>query len=331
MADAGDIEDTAVRVLTELMPYRRSHAALTPADRTLIDAVQLPVLRRQIATGGALQMLIPAFPVKSPSPRKVLGILPDLGERLALSFLNSLCERLRLVHPPGARLLICSDGHVFGPAVGVTDATIDLYQSHIERMIAQVGGTCLRTFSLAQCDHLPAAAEGCYEGTRQALLLRHGLPLDVVRARLLASEEGVRQFTGVLRFMREDRQHLDGALSRTAAQRMARELAYAVIQRSWAWGELLAERFPDAIRLSIHPQPPDSIKFGIHLLPTRNDWMTPWHGVVATDGDSFELMKRHEAEALGGRIVDVEGHPSHVAVPTLSTRAERPTPDARIR
>lgn len=327
-AYAGEVDRIARAVLAELLPYRRAHALATPDDIRCIESVQLPLLRRQIAEGSALQMLIPAFPAKSPSCRKVLGALPDLGERLSLSFLGRLCGRIQRLHAPGAELIICSDGHVFGPAVGLDDDTITDYQRHIERMVQCVGHGHLRTFALADCSGLPTATEGDYEASRVELIRRYGTPLPTVRTRLLASEEGRRQLTGMMRFMLEDREGIAPDLSRSAAQQEARDAAYVVIQRSWAWGDLLSERFPEAFRLSIHPQPPSSLKFGIHLLPTRSDWLTPWHGVAATDGQRFELMKRHQAEALGGRVAYVDGLPSHFvldaldAIPGVRKRAE---------
>ncbi|MET5013336.1 L-tyrosine/L-tryptophan isonitrile synthase family protein, partial [Burkholderia pseudomallei] len=76
-----------------------------------------------------------------------------------------------------------------------------------------------------------------------------------------------------------------------------------VIPRSWAWGAVLATRFPDAIRLSFHPQPAASLKIGVHMMPTRANWLTPWHGVAVDLGDQYALMKRSDVERLGGRVV----------------------------
>lgn len=314
---SGSTERTARAVLAELMPYRRARALPTADDLHSIECTMLPLLHAQITRGGPLQMVIPAFPVKSPSRRKVLGALPDLGERLALSFLNTLCERLRAVYAPGAELVICSDGHVFGPAVGVDDDTITAYQRRIEQIIQLGEGTHLRTFALADCDDVPPPVKGDFEEARRVLIDRYAMPLSAVRERLKASEDGLRQLCGVQRFMLEDQEYKQRGVSGTTARRLAREAAYVVIQRSWAWGERLARQFPDALRLSIHPQPPASPKFGIHLMPTRNDWLTPWHGVVATDGEHVELMKRDQAEALGGRIVHVDGQPSHFLMERL--------------
>ena len=44
---------------------------------------------------------------------KVTGVLPDLGEELALSRLNQLCEDIKQVYPLGGEVHIATDGLVF--------------------------------------------------------------------------------------------------------------------------------------------------------------------------------------------------------------------------
>ncbi len=44
---------------------------------------------------------------------KVLGTLPDLGEELALTHLNGLCESIAEIYEHGAELVITSDGLVY--------------------------------------------------------------------------------------------------------------------------------------------------------------------------------------------------------------------------
>jgi pyoverdine/dityrosine biosynthesis protein Dit1 len=89
-----------------------------------------------------------------------------------------------------------------------------------------------------------------------------------------------------------------------------KDTTYAVIQRSDAWGRLVATVYPDALRLSIHPQPRVSQKVGIHLLETEDAWLTPWHGVALLDADRALLVKRHQAEA-GGAILVNDAGPAH--------------------
>ena len=72
-----------------------------------------------------------------------------------------------------------------------------------------------------------------------------------------------------------------------------------MIRRSDAWGALVAEAFPDAVRLSIHPQPEVSEKIGVHLVDTEDAWLTPWHACAVLTPDGARLMKRADAEAAG--------------------------------
>lgn len=304
----------ARRVLDELLLYRRrypAHAGRDPVDEARrIAAVQLPRIAAFVADGQPIEFVLPAFPAKSPNPGKVLHRLPDMAERLSLSFLNHLCQRIQLFYPPGARLVVCSDGRVFGDLVKIDDTDISAYQDALASLIHEIGATHIGLFNLED-----VAAYGDHgddhDWLRERLLREHADSLDSVRETLMASDEGVMLYRAISRFLLEDGLTPDYAGSRTALQRDAKERALGVIQRSWAWGNLLAEYFPRAIRLSIHPQPADSLKLGIHMLPTRDDWLTPWHGVAVNADNRFILMKRSEALALGAELVEINGRPSH--------------------
>jgi pyoverdine/dityrosine biosynthesis protein Dit1 len=46
---------------------------------------------------------------------------------------------------------------------------------------------------------------------------------------------------------------------------------------------------------------------GIHMLPTRDDWLTPWHGVAANLDGQFVLMKRRDVLAMEHELVHIHG------------------------
>ena len=74
----------------------------------------LPTVIGQVSRGEPIKMLLPGFPFKSPNARdKVLGVLPDLGEELALKHVNGLCENIKAVYERGAEMHITSDGLVY--------------------------------------------------------------------------------------------------------------------------------------------------------------------------------------------------------------------------
>lgn len=96
--------------------------------RTFVDA-SLPV-----------DFCIPAFPWKSVNRvDKVLGSLPDLGEELALGRLQSLCDDIQDVYPPGAFVTITSDGLVYNDAFGVPDEEVYIYGSALRQMATAKG------------------------------------------------------------------------------------------------------------------------------------------------------------------------------------------------
>lgn len=60
-----------------------------------------------------IEACLPAFPAKSTNTNKVGGILPDKGEELALQRLADIVSLVTKVYPPGIKIWIISDGHVF--------------------------------------------------------------------------------------------------------------------------------------------------------------------------------------------------------------------------
>src|SRR5690606_14007825 len=124
-------------------------------------------------------------------------------------------------------------------------------------------------------------------------------PLELVRERALADADARRMYNGIHRFLFEDQVVLHPELSRTEVRELAGRLAYETIQRSNAWSNLVAQQFPEAVRLSIHPQPAHSKKIGVQMVASSNLWRTPWHASVLFDGKTHTLVRRADAEAMG--------------------------------
>ena len=76
---------------------------------------------RYVERSAPVELVLPAFPGKSPNRQKVLGPLPDMAERLSLEFLHNLSSRITEIYSPGARIIICSDGRVFSDLVRISD------------------------------------------------------------------------------------------------------------------------------------------------------------------------------------------------------------------
>lgn len=298
-------------ILRLLLPHRRTVEAPSPQLDTP-DAFpwQLSQLAAFVREGDPILFTLPGFPCKSPNPGKVLGHLPDEGERLSLRFLEQLSAQVEKVYAPGARILICSDGHVFADLIQVPDEHIDAYGDALRGMIAEEGLDHIDTFDLRD-----VYGDGLsYDEKRRLVTEQHAPTLDELRAEVRSDEVTLGMYRGITRFLVADTAGFTG--SRSALQRDCRRRAYGVIQRSRAWGELIAAHHPRSVRLSIHPQPRGAAKFGIRLLDADDAWTTPWHSVVLRRPDGgLVLLPRAEAETRG-HLVHRDGRPSHYQAPT---------------
>ncbi|MFD0264665.1 L-tyrosine/L-tryptophan isonitrile synthase family protein [Kitasatospora indigofera] len=303
MPPAPSVGQTCAAVLELLLPHRRAADPDTPA--TVADfPEQLTQLAEFVTAGDQILFTLPGFPCKSPSPAKVLGHLPDEGERLSLTFLDDLCAAVGAVYRPGARIAICSDGHIFGDLIRVPDHHIDAYADELAAMIRREGLQHLSVFDLRDVlGDLPHAEK------RARVHAAYAPTVEQLRAEVRSDEATLALYRGITRFLTEDTAGFTG--TRSALQRECRQRAYGVIQRSRAWGDLIAEHHPRSVRLSIHPQGRGAAKFGIRLLDAEDAWTTPWHSTVLhrLDG-SWELLRRSESERAG-RLVLRDGRPSH--------------------
>lgn len=308
---SGDADkEVALDILRLVMRHRRvaagSKACGNDDPCATCVAPHLDRVVRSVARQRPIVFVLPAFPAKSPNPAKVLGPLPDMAEQCSLEFLDSLCARIRRRYSPGVRLLVCSDGRVFSDVVGMRETDVTAYRAVLAGMIARLPGQGIDTFDLED-----AYTGGSFDELRARLLAEHGTPLDELKDEIRAGGEPQRLYLGITRFLLEDATRPGMSMSRTALQKECRRKAYEVIQRSKAWGDLLARHFPDAVRLSIHPQSCGSEKLGIAFTEASDAWLTPWHGAALDVGGRFVLRKRAEIEAMGARLVMRDGRPSH--------------------
>ncbi|RDI68235.1 2-isocyano-3-(4-hydroxyphenyl)propanoate synthase [Nocardia pseudobrasiliensis] len=307
-------EAVAADVLRLVFARRRCAEQNTPCDESPCGDCFAPHLKkvvRFVEAGKPVHFVIPAFPVKSRNRRKTLGRLPDMAETLAIESLQGFCDRISAVYAPGAIVTICSDGHVFSDSLGIPDANVDEYADELRRMIRSTGGGSIGLYGLR--DAMP---EMTWDERRRRLLDEFATSIDSIRESVKTDPEMRRMFNGIHRFMVEDNAVLMPELSATQRRNRSKETAYEVVQRSQSWSRLILGVFPDAVRLSIHPQSHHSEKIGFHLLRTPDNWLTPWHGVVLDDGTKYALIKRAEAECLGARLVWRNSRPSHFVLAT---------------
>jgi pyoverdine/dityrosine biosynthesis protein Dit1 len=201
---------------------------------------------------------------------------------------------------------------VFSDLVGVPDADVTAYGREIVRQIEGRYSALMDHFALEDL-----FGAGNFNHMRAELVTHYAEPLEAIRERTADHARHQSLFNGMHRFLSEEYPNPGGELSKTKVRELCKPLTYEVIRRSDAWGRLIAECFPAALRLSIHPQDPHGEKIGIRLGDADDAWITPWHGVAVERPDgTWTLRKRREAEAESGAelVSDADGRPSHIRV-----------------
>lgn len=254
-------------------------------------------IRPLIDADAPISFILPAFPAKSSSRSKTLSPLPDLGEALALKHLNQFCQHIVDDYSPGANLIICADGHVFNDVVGVTDSHVDSYQRILRQCQMKLNLTYLQFFELSDAYH-----SNDYQQIRSKLVDEFGQAITLIKKNRRKNKDEHLTFCGIHRFLYEDLQYHFKTLSKNKIKMLAKERAYQTIQRSHAWSECLKHKFPNHLRLSIHPHHCESEKLSIQLLKGQDRWATPWHNVVLKKGNQFSLIHRNEAIRLGAKL-----------------------------
>lgn len=254
-------------------------------------------IRDRIQKGKSLHFILPAFPAKSPNPEKTSGPSADLGEVLGLQNLNSLCIKIKQIYSPGAFVTICSDGRVFNDLVLVNEKDLSTYSKQLMSIRDEFNLTHINFYAL----------EDEFFRNKQNFLEMYGPSIADIKLEVKNKKSTQNLFNGLHRFLLEDRRVLFPQKSKNSLSMECKKLTYELIQRSRAWDNWLKTQFPHTLRLSIHPYPIESTKFGINLVPSSDRWATPWHNVTVKIKDQFRLMKRKEALRIGAQLKYVKG------------------------
>ncbi|KAI3324702.1 Clavaminate synthase-like protein [Xylariaceae sp. AK1471] len=273
-----------------------------------------------------IELVIPAFPFKSSNrSKKVLGPLPDEAERLSLLHLNGLCLAIKAAARSDTILTIVSDGITYNDILGVSDQEVWRYGQQLRRMAEQNGCHYIRFTRI--CDLVGAEHES--EKLTEALyltraskyrsLLEANTPTDFDVFEAIANDPDIsKTYKGYKKFLMSERDDRNKR-SRSQTERENSGIAKSMILRGKvrrnlkrAFAETVKIKYPDSIRLSIHPSN-DTNKVSITMLPQDNEIvMTPWHGAVVRGADGgISMSHAILIPAMTHDIVYVDGHPSY--------------------
>ncbi|KAJ5673209.1 hypothetical protein N7507_002336 [Penicillium longicatenatum] len=256
----------------------------------------VPTVMAQVEKQEPIRMILPAFPFKSPNARdKVLGILPDFGEELALAHLNGLCENVAQVYKPGAEVYISSDGLVYNDILGVPDEVVWDYGEALRQIAVEKGLTrvkFIRLFELLEHPWFkassPEVAKSYYLAharcLRRELMFAFGDPTFDADEAIKTDNDTCLTYRGYIKFLTKDLAHQEypAGMSKRARQGQIAQTARQMIIRGKMFAAAIRANRKDFVRLSIHESAGEK-KLSVSLIPQKRGALgfTPWHASVA--------------------------------------------------
>ncbi|XBW36565.1 hypothetical protein QEN19_002140 [Hanseniaspora menglaensis] len=252
-----------------------------------------------------IQAILPAFPCKSTNLQKVAGTEPDLGEAFALETLINFCKNIKKhCYPPGFKIWIVSDGHVFSDCIGADDEVVDVFTKKLHSLYLKIKSQKYDSISTDHKDYIGffGLKDVFYSETSgtlfkpewlESLVLEHytGSQIDydseICRKIMMAAcdtDKGrlsdqvkipnhprLLLYRGFTKFMEEDIAKLEfvSTLSRNKQKKLASKVAFEMIKRNDAYSNLVDLCFPHYMRLSIHAHQNCGPKYGIRVVDSK--------------------------------------------------------------
>ncbi|PTD05777.1 hypothetical protein FCULG_00001893 [Fusarium culmorum] len=314
--------ETSTKILDIIGRYRmkQDERICSQSDQSALRFIAL--IYAHVKAGNPVPLCLPAFPFKSPnSSSKTLGKLPDKGEEIALAHLNGLCNAIKDMYKPGAKLTIISDGLVYNDLLGVPDRDVWAYGETLRSLSAEkefhnISFSRLR--DLVEIDLPQELDEMSYVANasnfRRALLntfSKPGWSWEQVRQ----SDDQCMTYRGYIKFLQTDLETVYPVGENRTKSKYKRGIEYIAKQmmaRGDAFANAVRQKYPDHIRLSIHPSTGAS-KLSVSLLPTDSIYTTPWHCSVAyrLDGTIRTGMRSEFESDDALELVYDNGRPSY--------------------
>ena len=243
-----------------------------------------------VDNGKTIGFVLPAFPFKSANHvAKVMGPMPDVGERIAIRRLHKFAATVSCFFKPGAVVVIVSDGRVFADLVDVGPEDVKAYQEAVKTWFPS---PYVRFVSLADI-----FTDSSDDLKRDRLMSLYGGSLQDIDHSIKEDKDNCMLYCGFKRFLLEDKLHVSEMSTRQKSKDAAARARH-VLLRNEAYSSLVNDLFSKHVRLSIHPHD-NTKKFGINLVG-GSLWGTPWHNVLVQDKEqNYKLMKRYLAENAG--------------------------------
>jgi pyoverdine/dityrosine biosynthesis protein Dit1/alpha-ketoglutarate-dependent taurine dioxygenase len=294
-----DLTEQIIDVLKQFMLQKDTGDMFDTTGCSQLESL----IKTYVSKKELIQFVLPAFPFKSPSSKKVMGILPDFGEYYALFILNSLCETIKTIYQPGASLTIVSDGSIYHDLVGKSEENFRAYQAEIREMGREFPNLDFKCIK----DMLTDEEFANWSKDKQAYIETKLVDFDLDNE-LKKNTNILNLYRSYLIFMEYDlEEQLDKMnISKTQRKEVVRTVARKFIRRGQVFSELVNKTFPNYVRLSIHCHNNSGPKYSICLAPSK--FKTPWHHCVVLRNGKLDMMKVSEVSQTA-RVIMKNGRP----------------------
>ncbi|MEP3297815.1 MAG: L-tyrosine/L-tryptophan isonitrile synthase family protein [Pseudoruegeria sp.] len=227
--------------------------------------------------GRPIELVLPGFPFKSPaSHSKTSGQKPDLGEVVALQRIEEMCKAIVNIYPKGVSFTIVSDGTTFNDIIGVSDDDMRYYRDTVQTLLSCPHITWASLTDLVgECDSPDAY--------RAALIEKANLPYADLNAFIKAVSANTELRTAhdsMCSFLYNDLlPRSENSFDEDAFFAAIREKSYQMTYRHRALSAVVANTYPEAIRLSVHQYTNSGEKLTFGFDATTNP-VAPWHKVT---------------------------------------------------
>lgn len=259
-------------------------------------------LEKMIGNDAPLSFVMLGFPFKSTNQRdKVIGNVPDLGERLTIDNFTEFDKQIKLVYAPGVEIVIVSDGYVFNDLLHLNDGIVEAYK---EISIDMAKNAPIQFYDLNDFYNKRIRLSE----KRTKVVEQFGISEAKLDAEILTNPDVNFLYRGMIHFMTEELQ-AHPFVSHSQLQKAAKKLTREMMFRNEAYSNLVREEFSSYVRLSMHPSMDNGNKYSFKLIPGENTRHSAWHSAILMDKCEYITIHKKDAEALGAELQYKDGQP----------------------
>jgi pyoverdine/dityrosine biosynthesis protein Dit1 len=237
-----------------------------------------------------IKFMLPSFPFKSNNRRdKVMGVLPDEGELLALNYFDYLMQTIENVYPYGAEFYIFIDGFLYSHIVGVSDNVAENYVSKLQTMLP-------KHVKMISVKSVFLEAKG-HEKIREEFIKKYCWTIEETKEQLKTDEDAQIRLKRSVPFIIEELGLQLESMPREERNKKVEIATLDFIRCDVGLGKMIRENFEDYIRLSRHAQSGDSEKIGISFFAGGDKSDCPWHRMLLKKKNgSFDFINKISGE-----------------------------------